>query len=51
MRGCDESKINLFRIAHDFQVAELAKKFVRNLSAVLSELLDYLFVQPDIHGG
>jgi len=33
------------------QLAELnlAKKFLRNLSAVLGDLLDDLFVQPDIH--
>jgi hypothetical protein len=32
-------------------VVELAKKFLRNLSAILSDLYDYLFVQPDIHRG
>ena len=32
-------------------LASLTKKFLRDLSAVLSDLLDYLFVQPDIHRG
>jgi hypothetical protein len=38
------------QVGSDFQVVDLAKKFLRNLSAVLSDLYDYLFVQPDIHG-
>ena len=46
-----ENVILCFRNGRDFQVVQLTEKFLRHLSSVLSDLYDYLFVQPDIHRG